>query len=106
MSNTHEQVEFHATRVSTPTSEEITEIFKTWDDARKWMMREDASPDSDADLYYKGYIDVCIWTIGGARWFGGDDAVEAYREDPDASVFERWVTDRHCSMFDCIGRVP
>ncbi len=35
-------------------------------------------------------LDVCIFTEAGARAFGGDDAVERYREDPDASVFERY----------------
>lgn len=34
-------------------------------------------------------LDVVIWSEEGARWFGGDDAVEQYREDPEASVFER-----------------
>lgn len=34
-------------------------------------------------------LDVLIWSEGGARWYGGDAAVEQYREDPDASVFER-----------------
>lgn len=34
-------------------------------------------------------IDVIIWSEEGARAFGGDDAVERYQEDPDASVFER-----------------
>lgn len=34
-------------------------------------------------------IDVVVWSEEGARKFGGDDAVEQYHEDPDASVFER-----------------
>ncbi len=34
-------------------------------------------------------IDVLVWSETGARWYGGDDAVESYQEDPDASVFER-----------------
>jgi len=34
-------------------------------------------------------IDVVIWSEEGARAYGGDDAVERYQEDPDASVFER-----------------
>lgn len=34
-------------------------------------------------------IDVLVWSEIGARHYGGDDAVESYEEDPDASVFER-----------------
>lgn len=35
------------------------------------------------------FLDVLVHSEPGARWFGGDDAVEQYREDPDASVFQR-----------------
>lgn len=34
-------------------------------------------------------IDVIVHSVSGARWFGGDDAVERYKSDPEASVFER-----------------
>lgn len=34
-------------------------------------------------------LDIVIWSEDGAYAFGGDDAVERYREDPGASVFER-----------------
>ena len=37
----------------------------------------------------KANIDVLIWDEEGAEWYGGDDAVEQYNEDPEASVFER-----------------
>lgn len=46
-------------------------------------------------------IDVIIWDESGARWYGGDDAVEQYREDPDASVFERIEI-----KVNFMGRVP
>jgi hypothetical protein len=37
-------------------------------------------------------IDVLVHSKAGARWYGGDEAVEMYDEDPEASVFERiWV---------------
>lgn len=36
-------------------------------------------------------VDVLCWSEAGARAWGGDDAVEEYREDPTASVFERIV---------------
>lgn len=46
-------------------------------------------------------LDVVIWSKAGAKAFGGDDAVEQYKDDPDASVFERFE-------FKCnaVGRVP
>lgn len=46
-------------------------------------------------------IDVLIWSEEGAEAYGGDDAVEQYREDPEASVFERIVL-----RADSQGRVP
>ena len=36
-------------------------------------------------------IDVIVWTASGARWWGGAEAVMQYRDDPEASVFERIV---------------
>jgi len=38
----------------------------------------------------QGTLDVCVWSEEGARHYGGDDAVESYREDPECSVFERY----------------
>ena len=46
-------------------------------------------------------LDVVIWSNEGAREYGGDDAVERYLEDPDASVFERYEISANC-----LGRVP
>lgn len=34
-------------------------------------------------------LDVLILSEEGARFYGGDEAVERYNEDPEASVFER-----------------
>lgn len=34
-------------------------------------------------------IDVLIYSVAGARWWGGDHAVEEYKEDPEASVSDR-----------------
>jgi cold shock CspA family protein len=36
------------------------------------------------------YLDVLIFSKAGARAWGGDEAVEQYNEDPEASVFERF----------------
>ncbi len=35
-------------------------------------------------------IDVLVYGEEGAEAFGGSEAVEEYREDPDASVFRRF----------------
>lgn len=35
------------------------------------------------------YIDVLVYSEAGARALEGDEGVEQYREDPEASVFKR-----------------
>lgn len=35
-------------------------------------------------------VDVLIYSADGAAWYGGDDAVERYEDDPEASVFQRF----------------
>jgi len=47
------------------------------------------------------WLDVCIWSEEGARYFGGDDAVEQYLVDPEASVFCRYEIKANC-----VGMVP
>ena len=34
-------------------------------------------------------VDVIAWSRKAARAFGGDDGVETYNEDPDASIHKR-----------------
>lgn len=46
-------------------------------------------------------IDVLCWSEAGARAYGGSDAVERYREDPEASVFERFEI-----KVNNAGRIP
>lgn len=46
-------------------------------------------------------VDVLIWSRAGAKFYGGDDAVAMYKEDPDASVFERIVIQA-----ESLGRIP
>ena len=46
-------------------------------------------------------LDVLIWSAEEALAYGGSDAVEAYREDPEASVFERYEI-----RVNACGRVP
>lgn len=49
----------------------------------------------------KVHLDVVTHSEAAARAFGGDCAVEDYREDPDASVHERLIVTA-----ESIGRVP
>lgn len=51
--------------------------------------------------YGKANLDVIISSRAGAKAYGGDDAVEQYNEDPDASVFERYEI-----RVNAVGRVP
>jgi hypothetical protein len=69
-------------------------IFKTFDEAAGFAVSMAASNGSTVNL------DVLIWSPAGARAYGGDDAVEQYFEDPEASVFERIKIKA-----DAVGRV-
>lgn len=46
-------------------------------------------------------LDVVVYSEAGARWYGGDDAVTEYREDPESSVFQRFAV-----KVDDKGMVP
>jgi hypothetical protein len=56
---------------------------------------------SAALAHGRAYVDVLVHSEAGAEWYGGDDAVELYRDDPEASVFDR-IEVRAASL----GRVP
>lgn len=56
-------------------------IFKTFDEAAGFAV--------SIGTLRNVSIDVLIYSEAGARWWGGDDAVEQYREDPEASVSDR-----------------
>lgn len=58
-------------------------VFKTWDEAAVFAVSMAASTGS-ADL------DVLIYSTFGEKFYGGSDAVDQYKEDPEASVFERF----------------
>lgn len=47
------------------------------------------------------YVDVLTWSQSAARAWGGDDAVEVYQFDPEASVHERIVVTAESH-----GRIP
>lgn len=38
----------------------------------------------------QSHLDVLVWSEGGAKHYAGDDGAERYKEDEDASVFERF----------------
>jgi len=58
-------------------------IFATFQEAASFALQV-AISGKDVDL------DVLVYSEDGAKWVGGDDAVKQYREDPDASVFNRY----------------
>lgn len=70
-------------------------VFDTFDEAAGFAVALSAGSG------WKQNIDVVIWSEAGARWYAGEDGVEHYREDPDASVFERIEVKAHD-----VGRVP
>jgi hypothetical protein len=68
--------------------------FKTFGEATDFAVGRAASTGSKVD------VDVLIYSVSGARWWGGDPAVEEYQEDPEASVSDRFeVSVNH------VGRV-
>jgi hypothetical protein len=69
-------------------------VFKSWDEAAGFALSIAASG-------HEAHIDVLIWSKAGARAWGGDDAVEQYNEDPEASVFERFEVN-----VNAVGRIP
>lgn len=76
-SRTHKDVEF---AVDDDSGQQRT--FRDFDEAAGFAVAMGAT---GRDVY----LDVLIWSKAGARFYGGDDAVEQYEEDPEASVFER-----------------
>ena len=57
-------------------------IFKTFDEAAGFAV-------SMASTGTESNLDVLVWSEEGAEAYAGDDGVERYQEDPEASVFER-----------------
>jgi hypothetical protein len=69
-------------------------IFKTFDEAAGFAVAVAISGKERVNL------DVLIFDKKGAKFYGGDDAVEQYNEDPEASVFERFEI-----KVNAVGRV-
>lgn len=91
---THPHVEFHVERADSRGARSF-DVFDKWDDA---VSQAVAYALSHGAAYN---IDIVIWSEPGARWWAGDHGVAWYKEDPDASVFERIVVRANSE-----GRVP
>ena len=76
----HKEVEFHV-----DVADGSTRIFKTFDEAAGLAIAVSASNGKSVN------IDVVIFGEHGAKWYGGDDGLEQFLEDPDASVYDRIV---------------
>jgi len=70
------------------------ETFKTFNDAAGYAL-------SLATARGGATLDVIVHSEAGARWIGGSAGVDQYREDPDASVYERLEIRANSQ-----GRVP
>lgn len=90
MRQTHKDVEF---AVDDAGGHQRT--FKKYDEAAGFAVSIAASSGKRVAL------DVLVWSRAGARAWGGDDAADAYDEDPEASVFDRIEIS-----VNVVGRVP
>ncbi len=61
------------------------QIFDKWDTAVVFAAEQSLHQGRPVNL------DVLVYSIWGAKWLGADDAAERYRQDPKASVFDRYV---------------
>lgn len=58
-------------------------IFRSWDEACGFACAVAISGKRDVS------VDILVYSKAGARHVAGDDGVEMYNEDPEASVFSR-----------------
>jgi len=76
----HKDVEFHVND-----AQGNPRVFKTWNEAGGYAISLAAGG------LDRVHIDVVVWSEAGARWWMGEEGVEQYREDPEASVFNRYL---------------
>lgn len=86
MRKTHKDVQFAVDDCS-----KQERIFKRFDEAAGFAVSVAASGKENV------CIDVLIYSVSGARAWGGDEAVETYKDDPDASVHERIEISVNCA---------
>lgn len=81
LTETHKDVEYHIDEIGGGTF-----ITHSFDKASAYAVRQ------SIDLGEKWTnVDVVVWSEAGAKWWGGDEGVRRYHEDPEASVFDRLV---------------
>ncbi len=86
MAKTHPQVEYEVENASgnrVPDTAGGTQVFKSSEKAL-------AAAALAAMTTGSSTMSVLIHTRAGAKWYGGDDALDSYDEDPDASAFEQY----------------
>ena len=76
---THQDVQYEVYEASG----RFAHHFDTFDEAAGYAVVESSSQGVVIP------VDVLVFSKAGARFYGGDDAVEQYEEDPEASIFER-----------------
>lgn len=86
---THKDVEF---AVDDSASRE--KVFKSFDAAAGYAVTRALSAGTV-------FLDVLVFSRAGAKWWSGDDGVDQYEEDHEASVFERFEIQVNPQ-----GRVP
>ena len=92
---THKDVEFAVgTRTGATRTGRKEKIFNKFDEAVVYAFTLAADGQ-------KSILDTIVWSEAGARWVAGEEGVKQFREDTDASVFERYVID-----VDYKGRIP
>ena len=75
----HKDVEFHVGVQGIHDAK----VFGMWSEAS-------AAAVNIAAEHGSAVIDVVVHSTHGAKWWGGADAVARYKEDPEASVFDRF----------------
>jgi len=76
-SDTHREVEFIVS------AEGVEQTFRSFDKALAYAFSVGLNSTEVT-------LDVLVYGEEGAEWYGGDDAVERYADDPEASVFQRF----------------
>lgn len=79
----HKDVEFAVERAGTMREQ----IYKTFDEAAATAIAIAIAASTGEAVY----LDVLIYSRAGAKWWGGNEAVEMYEGDPEASVSQRVV---------------
>lgn len=80
----HREIEFQVDAVDSRATDK-TWYFKAWPEACAMAVRLAAT---DGRSYH---VDVLCYGEDGAKAWAGEEGIERYRDDPEASVFDRIV---------------